>query len=275
MLLVWDTSVNDLVSQKISTVVPQFNGAMGGYVSNIQIDFSFGASLNGITMATGTEAVFFDAATGRSVRHANVGALAFNLGSGVGLNGLDAGAAAANTWYYGYLISDGTTVGTLTSLSATAPTLPTNYIFKKLVSVFRVNGSTQVVAFAQSGSMISIIQTNIFTNTTGVTTYTGVDVSAAVPPIATSLFGLVGTSISSATDKAVFVACSSYAGGVPLGKSGGTVRGSTTAVENFYGSTPFDVAYRANGADTTVLWRSEATTASAYRMDISGFRIRI
>ena len=46
-----------------------------------------------------------------------------------GVNGLDTGSLAANTWYYLFLIYNPTTstVASLYSLSATAPTLPTGY----------------------------------------------------------------------------------------------------------------------------------------------------
>jgi len=45
----------------------------------------------------------------------------------VGANGLDAGSLAVDTWYYTYIIWDGTTVAGLISASPTAPTLPSGY----------------------------------------------------------------------------------------------------------------------------------------------------
>jgi hypothetical protein len=46
-----------------------------------------------------------------------------------GVNGLDTGTAAANTWYNVFLIDNGTTIACLVSLSATSPTLPSGYTY--------------------------------------------------------------------------------------------------------------------------------------------------
>jgi hypothetical protein len=76
--------------------------------------------------------------------------------AGVGANGLDAGALANNTWYYFYVIYDstgGTTAG-LASTSATAPTLPGTYDYKKLVGVMRTGGSATFLLFIQYGGSV-------------------------------------------------------------------------------------------------------------------------
>lgn len=72
---------------------------------------------------------------------------------GTGQGGLDTGSVAANTWYHVHLIerTDTGVVDALFSLSATAPTLPTNYsVFRRLGSVL-TNGSSGIIAFSQSG----------------------------------------------------------------------------------------------------------------------------
>jgi hypothetical protein len=77
--------------------------------------------------------------------------------AGVGANGLDAGALANNTWYYFYVIYDsigGTTAG-LVSTSATAPTLPGTYDYKKLVGVMRTDGSAHFLLFIQYGNTVN------------------------------------------------------------------------------------------------------------------------
>lgn len=58
-----------------------------------------------------------------------------------GVNGLDTGAVAASTWYYGWIISDGVNVRGLASLSSTAPTMPTGYTYKSRVTSFRTDGT--------------------------------------------------------------------------------------------------------------------------------------
>lgn len=70
-----------------------------------------------------------------------------------GANGLDTGALAANTWYYVYLIDTGTTTSTLLSLSATAPTMPTGYVFKMRIGAVRTGGSSTFLRTIQKGNV--------------------------------------------------------------------------------------------------------------------------
>jgi len=68
---------------------------------------------------------------------------AWAVGSAAG--GLDTGTIAANTTYHIFAIlrSDTGVTDYLFSLSATAPTLPTNYDFKKRIGSWRTDGSSQ------------------------------------------------------------------------------------------------------------------------------------
>ena len=70
---------------------------------------------------------------------------AWAVGSSNG--GLDTGAIGASTTYYVYVIKrpDTQVVDVLFSLSATAPTMPTNYTLKRLVGALFTNGSSQFV----------------------------------------------------------------------------------------------------------------------------------
>ncbi len=76
---------------------------------------------------------------------------AWSLGSGGGA--LDTGAIANNTWYHVWLIqrSDTLVVDVLVSLSATAPTMPTNYNRKRRIGSMKTNGSAQWTRFFQTG----------------------------------------------------------------------------------------------------------------------------
>jgi hypothetical protein len=58
-----------------------------------------------------------------------------NFGT-TGLNGLDTGAIASNTWYYIYAILNPTTLATgyLASTSATAPTMPSGFTIRRLLT---------------------------------------------------------------------------------------------------------------------------------------------
>ncbi len=72
---------------------------------------------------------------------------------GTNQGGLDTGAVAASTWYHTWLIrrSDTGVVDALFSLSATAPTLPTNYDEQRRVGAVLTDGSANIIAFLQTG----------------------------------------------------------------------------------------------------------------------------
>jgi len=107
--------------------------------------------------------------------------------SASGANGLDTGSEANSTWYYVFVIWNGTTVASLLSLSATAPTLPSGYTYFALVSAVRNDSSGDLLTFIQSGKHV---QTG---DTTGSSwqalssgssaTAASIDLTAVVPPI--------------------------------------------------------------------------------------------
>lgn len=74
-----------------------------------------------------------------------------------GANGLDTGVLANNTWYYVYVISDGSTVAGLMSLSATAPTMPGSYTYKARVGAFRTGGSATFLRIRQMGNIAQYV----------------------------------------------------------------------------------------------------------------------
>ncbi|RWD69592.1 hypothetical protein [Mesorhizobium sp.] len=61
-----------------------------------------------------------------------------------GANGLDTGAMAASTWYYEWVIYNGTTVAALLSLSSTAPTMPAGYTFKARVGAIYYDAGSKL-----------------------------------------------------------------------------------------------------------------------------------
>ena len=72
-----------------------------------------------------------------------------------GAGGLDAGAEAANTWYFIFVISDSTgvlpTVGLL-STAANAPTMPAGYDTRRRIGSVRNNGASDFRDFQVSGT---------------------------------------------------------------------------------------------------------------------------
>lgn len=72
---------------------------------------------------------------------------------GTNQGGLDTGTVAANTWYHVWQIkrSDTGVVDALFSLSATSPTMPTNYDLKRRIGAVLTDGSSNIIAFHQDG----------------------------------------------------------------------------------------------------------------------------
>ncbi|HYN39569.1 MAG TPA: hypothetical protein VES39_09980, partial [Rhodospirillales bacterium] len=72
--------------------------------------------------------------------------------AGTGNGGIDTGSKATSTWYSLWLIgkADGT-VDALFSVEATAPTMPSGYVYKRRLGWVLTDGSGNIVAFTQAG----------------------------------------------------------------------------------------------------------------------------
>lgn len=139
--------------------------AWGGYLNTDMdtIDASLSgiaASLiNGLTLsAAGSTATFGIAAGNAGDSSGRLMTLAsaytkttssWAVGSGTGA--LDTGAIANSTWYHVYIIKrvDTGVVDILVSLSASAPTMPTNYTLKRRIGAMKTDGSAQWIKFSQ------------------------------------------------------------------------------------------------------------------------------
>jgi hypothetical protein len=71
----------------------------------------------------------------------------------VGANGLDAGSLANSTWYHVYAVGkrDGSAQAGLVSTSASAPTLPAGYQYKRRLGAVKTDGSAHFLGFVQLG----------------------------------------------------------------------------------------------------------------------------
>lgn len=69
-----------------------------------------------------------------------------------GVNGLDAGSLANNTWYHVFGIgkTDGTTA-LMASISASVPAMPSGYTMKRRLGSFKTDGSAHIIPFVQDG----------------------------------------------------------------------------------------------------------------------------
>lgn len=101
-----------------------------------------------------------------------------------GVNGLDTGAEASNTWYHVWAIGTvGGVLDTLLSTSSTAPTMPGGYTFRGYLGAIRNNASSNFVRISQRGSTVKSAAIEVL-NAGTATTLTSVSLSAAVPPTA-------------------------------------------------------------------------------------------
>jgi hypothetical protein len=81
----------------------------------------------------------------------------FVVGTGNGC--IDTGAIANTTWYHFFVIlrPDTGVVDVLCSVSATAPTMPANYSYKRRIGSMKTNGSAQWISFVQYGDTFSLV----------------------------------------------------------------------------------------------------------------------
>lgn len=121
--------------------------------------------LAGLTLSTAGGSASFSVAPGVATDSGNVVMMtlaaaitkttgAWAVGSGNGsFDGTGAAPSATAGWYHVFLIRrpDTGVVDILTSNSATAPTLPTNYTQFRRIGSMKTNGSFQWVAFTQNG----------------------------------------------------------------------------------------------------------------------------
>lgn len=187
--------------------------------------------LAGLLLSTAGGSGTFGIAAGQATDSTNVSLM--NLASaftkttaswalGTGNGGLDTGAIAGTTWYHVFLIQrvDTGVVDVLFSLSASAPSLPTNYTLFRRIGSMRTDGSSHWLAFTQLGDEFQwttpITDVNVVNLGTGVTAYT-----LTVPPSVQVKARIRGL-ISNASTVAVNI--------FPLTETGTTASSSGNAV---------------------------------------------
>jgi hypothetical protein len=125
-----------------------------------------------------------------------------SLAIGVGVGGLDAGSRVASTWYHIWAIAkaDGTK-GLIFSTSASAPTLPTDYLFYGYVGAAYNNASNVLHRFNQRNNHVRGHHADIGTMVAGgnATNYTAVSLSAAIPNTAAAVHLIVANGTSAVT----------------------------------------------------------------------------
>jgi len=99
------------------------------------------------------------------------------------INCLDTGAEASSTWYNVFVIYNGTTVASLLSLSATAPTLPSGYSFKRRIGAIRNTGGSNFEKVFIHKNIAQYSDRNVQAVTSSAS-FVAEDMSARVPPTA-------------------------------------------------------------------------------------------
>jgi len=185
-----------------------------------------------------------------------------------GANGLDTGSEASDTWYYLWLIYNGTTVAGLLSTSATAPTMPSGYTYKALVSAVRNNGSSNFVPYTQEGMTLDYSSSVSVLAGGTATVETAISLLTTVPAIARQIKGSANAFVtggaSAGTDTVTFNVIASGANfQIPLQASA-----SSTA----YGSGQFTFP---NVSRNIYYKHATGGTVAAQQanLSISGFRL--
>lgn len=125
-------------------------------------------------------------ASGNGLKARNVSVTADITTSGAG--GLDTGSEANNTWYYLWVVGNGTTVAGLLSTSATTPTMPAGYAYRARVGAVRNESTGHFMTFVQLGSTVARQSTTVLTNGLNFP-FAAVSLTAAVPPTARRCVG--------------------------------------------------------------------------------------
>lgn len=124
---------------------------------------------------------------------------------GDGNGGLDTGVAGNTTWYHLWLImrSDTRVVDALFSTSATAPTMPTNYDYKRRIGAVITDGAAAIVDYVQSGDEFLWLVPPL--DLTGDTTEAATSRTLTVPT-GVSVVARLGVSVSfSAADQSLWL----------------------------------------------------------------------
>jgi hypothetical protein len=199
---------------------------------------------------------------------AAVGPIALTLDMAVaGAGGLDFGAEAANTWYYGHVIWNKTTgaISGVISTSPTNPTLPAGFTHWALATVVRNNGSSNFIGYQQRGRQVIYDADQVAFTALGpaaADVFQQFDCSAIVPPNAIAISGNFGETGSHSN-----VTLAASAGGAA--KRTAHIPTATITFEGFQAAAPY--------ADLPILtsqrfWWKASSTGDTARVTVTSFR---
>jgi hypothetical protein len=130
-----------------------------GHIDGLILSNSAGDLDHDISIAPGNARDSTDAYT-LALAAALIKQLDSGWSAGTNAGGLDAGSIGASAVYYVWLIrkdSDGS-IDALFSLSATAPTMPAGYTYKRRIMTIRTDSSSKIIPFNQDGDEVTFKQ---------------------------------------------------------------------------------------------------------------------
>jgi len=175
-----------------------------------------------------------------------------------GLLGLDTGSEANSTWYYLWVIYNGTTVSGIISTSSTAPTMPSGYTYKGLVGAVYNGSGGNLSDFHQVGGVV-VRSTKQVLSAGAATTITSVDLATAIPLLAKVATGWVNCRDTLSASAVM----NTYSTAGSLGEQRHTTRNGTTAPEGHGLSQPIMVAQ-------TMWYKSDVATENL-EINITGW----
>lgn len=181
----------------LPAVIAKYAPVAGGY-RNLRLSAD-GASAN--VLITADQLVLDSVGSAGPLLTKSVNLTAVATASGA--NGLDTGALAASTWYSVWVISNGTTVASLLSLSATAPTMPSGYVYRRKIGWIITDSANKFpMAFLQHDTetqyvvgvnpAVSRVAASGVQGSISVPTFVQISLSAFVPPEATFVMASLG-----------------------------------------------------------------------------------
>jgi len=199
-----------------------------------------------------------------------------------GANGLDTGAEASSTWYYVWLIWNGSTTAGLLSASATAPTMPAGYTHRALMGAVRNNAGSNLVRFKQVDRRIWTSEGTVLVGKGAGVDNTwellgGADATAfraAVPPIARTCSGILGTDNTSDVVSAMLAAVNedgTLATDI-IAPQLFQLQNMGSTYDSFGAAAPFcDLPVRGGGSGN-IQWKSRLTSLTV-SLSVNGFTI--
>lgn len=236
-----------------------------------------GASPTTTVDITADEVVMRDS-SGLLRRAASVSLTANITASGAG--GRDTGAEAASTWYYIWIISDGSTQSALLSTSSTAPTMPSGYDYKVRVGGVYNNSASDFWVFVQNDNdyamvrQVQTLSTNFSTANNDPTSSTGYNTvnlngSAGAPFIPGTAYRVRGNLGKTSATNCNLIISANTAG---IGAVTIACTDVGTSVDSFLTSGFFEVPVVSSSQQVSL--KSSITANGTVRIAVTGFKFR-